>query len=218
MREFNKDSLANTGYEDYLGHLPQRRKYLNRTFLETMWLTGSPGHLTITTEGLTLSDKKTYIKGFSSFLGDSHITRLSLERLPFLPTKLLEQDMQARLAAFGKVLDLGITLYRGDYMGQGYATLDTTPTKDQLVPFEKLTRVIDWTTDDGDVRHVLLQWEDMPDFCRICQKYGHCRADCPDYQKYLKCHNCNKTGHIMRNCPRHNSPKSDLAPSKKKRM
>jgi hypothetical protein len=101
-------------------------------------------------------------------------------------------------------------------MGQGYATLDLSPSPEQEQPFEKLQRVILWREDDGDDRQVLLQWEDMPDFCRLCQLTGHCRADCPDYQKYLKCHNCNLSGHAMRNCPRNNAIDTVIAPSKKR--
>jgi hypothetical protein len=52
---------------------------------------------------------------------------------------------------------------------------------------------------------VLLQWDDMPDFCRLCQLTGYC----PDYQKYLKCH-------VMRNCPRNNAVDTAIAPNKKR--
>jgi hypothetical protein len=41
LQAFNKDAVENNGYEDYCGRLPQIRKYLNRSFIETMWLNDS---------------------------------------------------------------------------------------------------------------------------------------------------------------------------------
>ncbi|KAL9536566.1 hypothetical protein PS6_011856, partial [Mucor atramentarius] len=70
--------------------------------------------------------------------------------------------------------------------------------------YQELTRVIPWEEDDGYYRHVLAQWDSMPEFCRICQQPGHCRADCPEYKKHITCHHCNLHGHIARNCPRLN--------------
>ncbi|GAN11886.1 hypothetical protein MAM1_1199d11508 [Mucor ambiguus] len=52
----------------------------------------------------------------------------------------------------------------------------------------------------------------MPDFCRICQKPDHCKADCPDAKRFIQCHNCNAHGHISRNCPRQ---EISVTPSKK---
>lgn len=216
LQAFNKDAIENDGYEDYCGRLPLLRKYLNRNFIETVWSQDSPGHKAILETGITLPDN-TYVKGFTSFPADSRIVRLKLEKLPLKPLRLLKLDMQERLSCFGKVLDLGVSHSNGCFMGQGYATLDLNPsTEENDAPFEELQRILLWRDDDGDVRQVLLQWEDMPDFCRLCQRTGHCRADCPDYQKYLKCHNCNLNGHIMRNCPRNNAIDTVNAPNKKR--
>lgn len=216
LQAFNKDAVENNGYEDYCGRLPQIRKYLNRSFIETMWLNDSPGHKAILETGITLPDN-TFVKDFPSFPADSRIVRLKLEKLPFKPLRLLKQDMEDRLSSFGEVLDLGVTKSNGCFMGQGYATLDLTRSIDENTPpYEQLQRVILWREDDGDERQVLLQWEDMPDFCRLCQLTGHCRADCPDYQKFLKCHNCNLTGHVMRNCPHNNAIDSVTAINKKR--
>lgn len=80
-------------------------------------------------------------------------------------------------------------------------TLNLSPENPPETPFKPLQRVIPWT-DGGCI--VLLQYDNMPPFCRLCQADDHCRADCPKYKSYLRCHNCNDTGHIMRNCPRNN--------------
>ncbi|KAL9536951.1 hypothetical protein PS6_011789, partial [Mucor atramentarius] len=75
---------------------------------------------------------------------------------------------------------------------------------DGFLKYHALSRVILWEEDDRFYRHVLAQWDLMPEFCRICQEPGHCRADCPEYKKHLQCYHCNEHhGHISRNCPRH---------------
>lgn len=49
------------------------------------------------------------------------------------------------------------------------------------------------------------KWDKMPDFCRNCQSTAHCRADCPDYKKWIRCYHCNQTGHVFQVCPRNDS-------------
>ncbi|KAI9482817.1 MAG: hypothetical protein EXX96DRAFT_630868 [Benjaminiella poitrasii] len=181
-----------------------------------MWMTGSSGLARIL-DGFYLSDH-TFIKGFHSFSADAHIVKVKLERLPYLPTAVLKLEMESRLSRFGEILDLGIyKTSSGCYIGQGYATLNVTPATLPEAPYEALQQVILWSEDDG--RQVLLQYDNMPDFCRLCQSSDHCRADCPEYKLHLKCHNCNGNGHIMRNCPRRNDAVIDVIPaSHKKRL
>ncbi|KAI8640488.1 hypothetical protein BD408DRAFT_348029, partial [Parasitella parasitica] len=164
-----------------------------------MWVHHSAGHNTILNDGVFLSDG-TYVKGFESYPTDAKIVHVKLENLPFLPARLVMQDMKRILSFYGEVLDLGITQVNGIFHGKGYATLNQTKPR----TYQELTRVIPWEEDDGYYRHVLAQWDSMPEFCRICQQPGHCRADCPEYKKHITCHHCNLHGHIARNCPRLN--------------
>ncbi|CEP16722.1 hypothetical protein [Parasitella parasitica] len=64
---------------------------------------------------------------------------------------------------------------------------------------EPLSRVIIWDPRVDEQRKVFLQCDKMPDFCRNFQSTKHCRADCPDYKKWIRCFHCNETGHVMRN-------------------
>jgi len=218
FQEFNKvESENEDGDEDYLGRSLIKRTYLNRTFIETQWTLGSRGYTTILNDGITLSDG-TFVKGYKSLPSDAKIVRLRLERLPLRPVKKLTKEMEARLSCFGEVLDLGLIKSGGCNVGIGYATLNIDPVESPLERLEKLQRVIDWDDGEGDIRHVYLQWDEMPPFCRICQKEDHCRADCPDLKKYLECYNCNKKGHMMRNCPRNNHIDPVVAPNKKKNI
>ncbi|KAG0973253.1 hypothetical protein G6F29_012954 [Rhizopus arrhizus] len=204
FQEFNKvESENEDGDEDYLGRSLIKRTYLNRTFIETQWTLGSRGYTTILNDGITLSDG-TFVKGYKSLPSDAKIVRLRLERLPLRPVKKLTKEMEARLSCFGEVLDLGLIKSGGCNVGIGYATLNIDPVESPLERLEKLQRVIDWDDGEGDIRHVYLQWDEMPPFCRICQKEDHCRADCPDLKKCLECYNCNKKGHMRHNCPRKN--------------
>jgi hypothetical protein len=202
MQSFNKDAHLYKGYNDYIGRVPKTRKYMNREILETCWMKDSPGHQAIL-KGFKLKDG-TFIKGFPSLPADDTIVNIRFDRLPMEPVPVLKSIMKDRLSHFGEVLDYGISYTQGDYVGQGYATLNTTPRTDEE-PYETLDRIIYMTLDSGKNRQILLQWQDMPDFCRICQKGDHCRADCPDYKKYIQCHNCNGHGHISRNCDRQNA-------------
>jgi hypothetical protein len=212
MHDFNKEE---DGYEDYLGRLPVVRNYLGRSFIETMWTQQSIGHVAIL-KGFTLADGS-FVKGFESYSADSKIIKIELEKLPFLPSRLLKKEMNDRMSRFGQVLDLGIKKSSGCYTGSGYATIDISPKPNQNSPYEPLDHIILWDTEEGaDIRHVHLQWNDMPDFCRICHASDHCRADCPKLKEYLKCHNCNQRGHLIRDCPRNNQIDIITSPSKKR--
>jgi hypothetical protein len=156
-----------------------------------------------------LSDN-TYIQGFRSFSADAHIVRITLDKFPFRSLRLLKGDMENYLSIYGQVLDLGITRSNGCFMGLGYVRLDLSPLLEATSPQHKLRRVSNWCDDDVDDHQVLLQSEDMSDFCHLYQRSGHCRADCPEYKKFHKCRNCNKSGHVMRNCPRNNASAAEL--------
>lgn len=124
--------------------------------------------------------------------------------------------MYARMSQFGEVLDLGIKKHSGCFTGCGYVTIDVTP-KSGVPAYENLDHIILWDLEAGvPERHVQLQWNDMPDFCRICHASDHCRADCPKLKEYLKCHNCNLRGHVIRDCPRNNQVDIVSAPNKKR--
>jgi len=217
LLQFNEDSNDSDMYEEFLGYRKQPRHYLGHAFLETMWLLNGQGRRTLIEDGIILEDG-TFIKGFPSYPADATIVKLTLENLPFLPALQLKEEMAARLSAFGDVLDLGISRTDGVYQGEGYATLNlTVPSSldydcqelhpgDQSCPghrhLEQLSRVIVWDPKESDQRKVLLQWDQMPDFCRNCQSSDHCRADCPDYKKWVRCYHCNETGHVVKNCGR----------------
>lgn len=141
----------------------------------------------------------------SSLPADAQIVHLKLERLPFLPSRLLRRELENRLSPYGQVLDLGLTLSGKYYTKRAYATLNLTPVQPDDLPYEPLQRVITWIEDNGRERDIYLQWDEMPDFCRNCQAADHCRADCPTKGSSLKCYNCNENGHISRQCPRNNS-------------
>ncbi|KAL7331471.1 hypothetical protein PS15p_212267 [Mucor circinelloides] len=223
LKQFNNADNQTDIYNDFIGYPETIRTYLGHRFLETMWVHHSAGHNTILNDGVFLSDG-TYVKGFESYPTDAKIVHVKLENLPFLPARLVMQDMKRILSFYGEVLDLGITQVNGIFHGKGYATLNQTKPRtvenvclstdhphgtssskcDGYHKYQELTRVIPWEEDDGYYRHVLAQWDSMPEFCRICQQPGHCRADCPEYKKHITCHHCNLHGHIARNCPRLN--------------
>ena len=223
LKQFNAVSDQPDRSNDFIGYPETVRTYLGHRFLETMWVMHSEGRQIILEDGVYLSDG-TFVKGFESYPVDAKLVHVKLENLPYLPGRLVMEDMHRILSCYGEVLDVGITQVNGLFHGKGYATLNLKPRDPQhvclsmdhphgtpdstcdgyLYCFEELTRVIPWEEDDGYYRHVLAQWDSMPEFCRICQKPGHCRADCSEYKKHLTCHHCNQHGHISRNCPRHN--------------
>ncbi|KAI8064302.1 uncharacterized protein B0P05DRAFT_574172 [Gilbertella persicaria] len=215
LPKFNEDA-ENTGYyEDFLGYRKQTRNYLGHDFSETMWLYNSVGRKTLIEEGITLEDG-TFVKGFPSYPADATIVRLTLENLPFLPAIQLKEEMAARLSCFGEVLDHGISRTDGIFHGEGYATLNlnlsATPENECMESHADGSECSGCDPRDNEQRKVLLQWDKMSDFCRNCQSSDHCRADCPDYKKWVRCYHCNETGHVMRNCSRNGS--IDSAPSK----
>ncbi|KAI8874614.1 hypothetical protein K501DRAFT_316149, partial [Backusella circina FSU 941] len=134
---------------EYLGHCETTRRYLNRTFLETMWTNGSEAHNTVLNTGFILTDG-TSTMGFESFSPKAKIVKVKMEKLPFKPFNLLKQDMEERLSHFGKVLDIRIFKNRGSYTGRGYATLDIAQPED-TAGLERLNRVTLWKEDDGSV-------------------------------------------------------------------
>lgn len=209
LQAFNKDAHTKLGYNDYIGKVPRTRKYMNREIMETCWMYDSPGHIAIL-QGFNLSDG-TFVKGFPSLPANDTIVNVHLDRLPMEPVPVLKTLIKDRLSHFGEVLDYGISFTEGDYIGQGYATLNTTPKPDEPA-YESLDRIIYMRLGNGADRQVLLKWQDMPDFCRLCQQPDHCKADCPDAKKFTQCYNCNKHGHISRNCPKQDN--TDI-PSKK---
>lgn len=221
LDNFNKDAeTTGRGYNEFLGRCEKTRTYLNHVFMETLWTHQSDSYNTIVNDGIMLSDN-TFVKGFPSYSADSNIVRLTIENLPFLPFPILKADFEKQMARFGEVLDFGISKKDGYYMGHGFATIQTptgtacqheSPCSQEHKHYEALQRSFLWEEDDGDLRKILLTWDAMPDFCRICGSTDHCRADCPDFRSWLKCYNCNKTGHIWKHCPRNHDV--DAAPSK----
>ncbi|OAD04286.1 CCHC-type zinc finger transcription factor [Mucor lusitanicus CBS 277.49] len=209
LQAFNKNAHLYKGYNDYIGRVPRNRKYMNREIMETCWIHDSPGHQAIL-KGFKLKDG-TFVKGFTSLPANDTIVNVHLDRLPMEPVPVLKTLIRDRLSHFGEVLDYGISFTQGDYVGQGYATLNITP-KPNEPAYEALDRIIYFRLENGVNRQVLLKWQDMPDFCRLCQKPDHCKADCPDARKYMQCFNCNQHGHKSRNCPRQDDADT---PSKK---
>ena len=132
--------------------------------------------------------------------------------------------MAERFSCFGDVLDHGIfKTENGIFQEEGYVALNLTLSNvpdneclDSHTPgyecsgkrhLEPLKRVIIWDNQakEDEQRQILLQWDQMPAFCRHCQKPDHCRADCPDYHKWAICCHCNKRGHVSKNCDRNNA-------------
>ncbi|KAL0139999.1 CCHC-type zinc finger transcription factor [Mucor lusitanicus] len=227
--KFNEEAEQSELYEDFLGYRKQTRHYLGHQFLETLWLPNAEGRKTLIEQGITLEDG-TFLKGFPSFSEDAQIVRITMEKLPFLPAVQLKREMAERFSCFGEVLDHGIfKTENGIFQGEGYVTLNLTlsnaPENECMDShedgsqcqgkrhLEPLKRVIIWDTlsREEDQRQILLQWDQMPAFCRQCQKPDHCRADCPDYHKWAICYHCNKRGHVSKNCNRNNS---ESVPSK----
>ena len=227
LLQFNEGTENSDYYEDFLGYRKQTRNYLGHDFLETMWLSTALGRKTLIETGITLEDG-TFVKGFPSYPADATIVRLKMENLPFLPAIQLKEEMAKRLSCFGDVLDHGISRTDGIFHGEGYATINLTlaaiPANECLEShadgsscpgrkhLEPLARVIIWNPRDVEQRKILLQWDKMPDFCRNCQSTDHCRADCPDYKKWVRCYHCNQTGHVFKNCSRNGNIES--APAK----
>ncbi|KAK4515409.1 uncharacterized protein ATC70_010354 [Mucor velutinosus] len=181
LLQFNESSNAEDMYEEFLGE----------------------GRKILIEEGITLEDG-TFVKEFASYHADAAIVKLTLENLPFLPAFQLKEEMAARLSAFGDVLDHGISRTDGIYQGEElHPDGKSCPGHRHL---EKLSRVIVWDLTASDQRKDLLQWDQIPAFCRNCQSSKHCRADCPDYKKWVRCHHCNETGHVVKNCSRNDSP------------
>lgn len=184
---------------DYIGRIPKLYKHLQRSFVETAWRPDSQGEKA--TLGGYLLEDGTFIKGFRSLPAEADIVRIKLDRLPLRLEDQLQSEMRLILGQYGQILNLGLYYTSmGCFMGQGYATLNLSPTnRDDTDERFPLRHVIPWI-EDG--RQVLLHRDTMPAFCRLCQEDDHCRADCPSIQKLftMPC-NCNDKGHIQRNCP-----------------
>lgn len=115
------------------------------------------------------------------------------------------------------MLDFGVRKKDGYDVGGGYATIAIPPGQPCTVEhthFQPLQRAVPWEEDDGDLRKILLSWNAVPDFCRVCGSSDYCCADCPDHQSWLKCFNCHQTGHEWKHCPRKNDATGTEAPSK----
>ncbi|RCI04406.1 hypothetical protein CU098_012712 [Rhizopus stolonifer] len=103
---------------------------------------------TLTANTLKLSGSKIVLEEMLFHPADARIVRLKLERHPYLPFRLLKADMESQLSRFGQILDLGVTTVKGCFTGQGYATLNLSPSGDKDTQFEPLQRVI-LPTEDG---------------------------------------------------------------------
>ncbi|KAI8327641.1 hypothetical protein BD560DRAFT_295993, partial [Blakeslea trispora] len=168
-----------------------------RRFIETVWDENSDEYKRLTDEGLLMNDG-TLLRGYPSLPPDAKIARVKIERLPFMIPRTLRDLMMKRFAHFGTVLDVGLDFDEGTFFDQGYVILDLNcPHPSQP---ETLRREVDWFADDQ--RMLRLSWDEMPPYCRYCQKEDHCRAGCPDIRKSKQCYNCNELGHLSKDCPR----------------
>ncbi|KAI8380134.1 hypothetical protein BD560DRAFT_388656 [Blakeslea trispora] len=201
VRDVNKlkqflGSQNNDNTYHFFGTLLIERKYLQRRFIETCWDMESPVCKTLLGEGLTMDDH-TVIRGYRSLPADAKIARVKVERLPLIHPLRLREQMVERFSHFGEVLDAGLHMDGNVFYGQGYVVLNLN--KPHVTEPQTLSRIIDWGDKDRDL---LLTWDEMPPFCRFCQKYDHCRADCDALRNSRQCFNCNERGHISRDCPR----------------
>ncbi|KAG2202149.1 hypothetical protein INT47_008121 [Mucor saturninus] len=87
LQSFNAGKEEGT---EYCGRLKTFRRYLDRSYLETLWRMGSHGRNAILNE-----DK-------------DQLIRVELQNLPFLPLQSLKYEMEIRLRFFGDILDLGV--------------------------------------------------------------------------------------------------------------
>lgn len=114
------DSFNKFGHDSYIGRVGRVHKYLQRSYMETIWARHSEGESKIL-EGYFLDDG-TYVKGYRSFHHEAEIVRVKLEKLPFLVEPELKLEMEVVLRDYGQILDLGIfRTSAGCYMGHGYA-------------------------------------------------------------------------------------------------
>ncbi|KAI9247238.1 hypothetical protein BY458DRAFT_560441 [Sporodiniella umbellata] len=95
--------------------------------------------------------------------------------------------MESRLAAYSKVLDIGIVRSNGCFVGMGYAALGVSASSTNSLIYKDLQRIIPWDDEDGYLRSVYLQWDEMPPFC---QAQDHCRTDYPQLKNIMQCFNC----------------------------
>jgi hypothetical protein len=130
-------------------------------------------------------DNGTVIKGYPSLSAEAKIARVKIarvkiarvkiERLPLCHPRKLRDMITDRFSSIGEVLDIGFHMDGDVFFGQGYVVLNPQPKK--MVVTEKLCRELPWPEEN---RQLLLTWDEMPPYCRYCQKPDHCRADCPE--------------------------------------
>ncbi|KAI9252082.1 hypothetical protein BY458DRAFT_582713 [Sporodiniella umbellata] len=169
------------------------------------WIEGLEGGSTL----IDITDIKdaAQLKGFSSLPLEAQIARVKVDGLSLLHPAVLREQMEERFSSFGKVLDIGFVKDREWLCGRGYVVLNLNLSEYRGEPYEKSSGAIGRL---GGTREVLLTCDEMPSYCRFCQKDDHCRADCQDRLRYLSCFNCNGKGHAIPDCPccNHYSPMS----------
>lgn len=196
-----KTFLGNLNSEErypFYGTLLVERRYLKRRFIETSWDRESPEYDQLISTGLTMDDN-TIIRGYPSLSAEAKIARVKIERLPLCHPRKLRDMLTQRFSSIGEVLDIGFHMDGKVFFGQGYVVLNLKPTGFEVT--ESLTRVLPWPSEN---RQLLLTWDEMPPYCRYCQKDDHCRADCTELLRTKHCFECNELGHIIRDCPRRN--------------
>jgi hypothetical protein len=184
------------------------RRYLKRRFIETCWDRESPEYERLISTGLVMNEN-TVIKGFPSLSAEAKIARVKIERLPLCHPRKLRDTITKRFSTIGEVLDIGFHMDGKLFFGQGYVVLNLKPTESQVT--ESLRRVLPWPEEN---RQLLLTWDEMPPYCRYCQKDDHCRADCAELLRTKQCYECNEVGHVIRDSPRRNR-NAPTAPNKR---
>jgi hypothetical protein len=206
-----KEFLGNFNINDnhpFFGTLLVERRYLKRCFIETGWDRESAEYEKLISTGLEMPDG-TVIKGYLSLSAEAKIARVKIERLPLCHPRKLRDVLTKRFSSIGEVLDVKFHMDGKVFFGQGYVVLNLQPKETKVT--EKLSHVLPWPEQN---RQLLLTWDEMPPYCRYCQKDDHCRADCPELIKTKYCFECNEQGHIVRDCPRRNR-QAPIAPNKR---
>lgn len=159
--------------------------------------------------GLTFNDGSVIITPSVAMKPGSMIKRVNLDRLPWLRTSDLLDDLKATFQNYGEIRDVCIVKDTGSgtFLGAGYVIFDCSPelNTDSDDTCLQLSHIIEWANPDGSKNgniFIHAYWKDMPTYCKYCHESRHSASECnkPPSGKRV-CFACLKSGHIRPNCP-----------------